>query len=176
MTQFDQSKNKDINTTRSLRPCPDSDGLGCLGNENFTIGYVSEVNGPDSAEVPTFVPTRHELIQLVKYWATVVLDDEFFIFVYCQRGSREIRRIPFGRRRICRIATVLGEEAVQRAIDEAEEEYSKTTSPEAWSIFKNGTTEEQKAFQDEVLRSLDEPNSQCEEGSEGGKEKDADGQ
>ena len=140
------------------------------------MGYVSEVNGADSAEVPNFVPTRHELIQLVKYWTTLVLDDEFFIFLYGQPGSREIRCIPFGRRRINRIATVLEEEAVQRAINEAEEEFSKTVSPRAWSIFKNGTTEEQKAFQDEVLRSLDEPNSQCEEGSEGGKEKDADGQ
>jgi hypothetical protein len=154
MTKFDHENNEDINPTRSLRPCPDSDDLGCWRGENFTIGYVNEVNGSDSAEVLNFAPTRHELIQLVKYWTTIVLRDEFYIFAYGPPGSPEMRRIPFGCRRIDRIATVLGEEAVQRAVDEAEEEYSKTVSPRAWSIFKNGTEEEREAFQDESWRSL----------------------
>ena len=49
---------------------PDSVGLGWYGDDRILIGYVDEVNGPGSEEVSGFVPTRHELIQLVKYWAT----------------------------------------------------------------------------------------------------------
>jgi hypothetical protein len=145
------------NVTESFKACPDSEGLGCWGNEKFTVGYVSEVNGPDSEEVPDFVPIRHELIQLVKYWATLDLDDLFDFFLYGQTGSSERRRVAFARRRINRIATVLGEGEVRKAVEEAEQEFSKTIDPRAWSIFKNGTPEEQEAFQDEVLRSFTEP-------------------
>jgi hypothetical protein len=168
-------KNKDVNTTRSFRPCPDSDGLECFGNQYERIGYVSEVHGPDSEEVLHFAPTRHELVQLIKYWEKILIDSDYFFFFYGQTGSRETWRRAFARRRICRIATVLGDEAVQEAIREAEEEFSKTTSPGAWSIFKNGTPEEQKAFQDEVLRSMnDRSNSLSDQNSEGEEQKDAD--
>jgi hypothetical protein len=72
---------------------------------------------------------------------------------------------------------VLGEEAVQRAIREAEEEFSKTVSPRAWSVFKNGTEEERFLFQEEVLGSLyDTCDKTSDMDSEGGEQKDADGQ
>jgi len=142
--------------TESFKTCPGNEGLGCWGNDKITVGHVSEVNGPDSAEMPEFVPTRHELVQLAKYWATLDLDDLFDFFLYGQTGSSEWRRVAFARRRICRIATVLGEEEVQKAVEEAEKEFSKTIDPRAWAIFKNGTPEEREAFQDEVLRSFSE--------------------
>jgi hypothetical protein len=140
--------------TQDFRSCPDSEGLGSYGNDKITIGYVSEVNGPDSAEMPGFVPTRHEMIQLVKYWATLDLDQQFYFFLYTQTGSDDRRRGEFARRRICRIAAILGEEEVRKAILEAEQEYRKTIDPRAWSIFKDGTPEEQDAFQEEVQRSF----------------------
>jgi hypothetical protein len=49
--------------TQNLRACPDSEGLGYLSGKGIAIGNVSEVNGLDSAEIPYFAPTRHELIQ-----------------------------------------------------------------------------------------------------------------
>jgi hypothetical protein len=156
--QADQQEGKggEILMTEKLRPCPDSEGLGYWGNEKIIVGYVSEVNGPDSAEIPDFVPTRHELIQLVKYWATLDIEDLFFFFLYGQTCSSERRRVAFARRRICRIATILGEEEVRKAVEEAENEFSKTIDPRAWSIFKNGTPAEQEAFQNEVLQSFSE--------------------
>lgn len=143
---------EDINATQELRACSDSEGLGWCSNDTFVFGYVSEVNGPDSAEIPDFAPTRHELIQLVKYWDTLRLDQLFYFFVVGQVGFCDSRRSAFASRRISRIATLLGEDEVQKAIQEAEEEFSKRTDPRAWAIFKNGTPEEQEAFQDEVLR------------------------
>jgi hypothetical protein len=140
--------------THDFRSCPDSEGLGSYGNGNIIIGYVSEVNGPDSGEVPDFVPTRHELIQLFKYWATLDLDKQFYFFLYTQTGSIDRRRGAFAGRRICRIAAILGEEEVQKAIQEAQREYNKKIDPRAWSIFQDGTPEERDAFQEEVQRSF----------------------
>lgn len=143
-----------MDAMQKFSPCPDTEGLGFYGNGKITVGYVNEVNGPDSAEMPDFVATRHELIQLVKHWATLDLDDLFHFFLCGQTGSSERRRVAFARRRICRIATVLGAEEVRKAVEEAEREFSKTVDPRAWTIFKNGTPEEQEAFQDEVLQSF----------------------
>jgi hypothetical protein len=145
MTQFDQAENEDINTTRSFRPCPDSEGLG-------DWGCVSEVNGPDSDEVLNFAPTRDELIQLVKHWATIAFSNQFDFFVYPEQVS--FKPAALAGHRIGRIRTVLGEEAVEKAINEAEEEFSKTVSPRAWSIFKIGAKEEVQAFRDEVEEDL----------------------
>jgi hypothetical protein len=159
MTQFDQAKNDDINTTRSFTPCPDSNGLG------GPSGYDSEVHGPDSEEVLNFAPTRNELIHLVKHWAAIVIGHRF----YQQPGSSESRCEAFAGRRIDRIATVLGEEAVEKAINEAEEEFSKTVSPPVWWIFKNSTKVQWLAFLDEVdedLRSW-KPVSEEEKGADG---------
>jgi hypothetical protein len=105
-------------------------------------------------EVPAFVPTRHELIRLAKYWAGVEIDLEFSSFVYQETGSSEIRRVPFARRRIARIAEALGEEEVAEAVRQAYDEFAKGIDPRTWTIFLNGTPEERRAFQDEVAREL----------------------
>jgi hypothetical protein len=168
MTQFDQAENDDINT-RNFRPCPDGDGLFCPN-------IINEVNGPDSAEVLSFVPTRYELIQLVKHWATIIKGYRFDEFVYQQESLSGNRRACFAVRRIDRIATVLGEEAVEKAINEVEEEFIKTVSPRAWLIFKNGIEEERSRIQEALHYP---PNDPCDEASdmdsEGEEQKDVDG-
>jgi hypothetical protein len=115
---------------------------------------VSEVNGPDSAEMPEYVPTRHELLQLAKYWATLALDLQFDFFLYGQTGSSEYRRDAFAKRRIGRIAEILGREDIDKVIDQVYEEYGKKQDARAWTIFMTGTPEEQEAFQDEIQRRI----------------------
>jgi hypothetical protein len=137
---------ENLDTTQKPRPCPDSEGLGYYGNEKIVVGYVSEVNGSDSAGAPGFVPTRYELIQLVKYWATLELVHIFGFFLLGQTGSNERRRHAFAGRRISRIATALGEEEVRKSVEEAEQEFSKTIDPRAWAIFKDGTPESKRRF------------------------------
>jgi|SRR5271170_1123076 len=142
--------------TENRKACPDSEGLGFWGNQSFRVGYVDEVNGPNSVEMPDFAPTRCELIQLAKYWTTIVIDLRFDYFLYCQTGSSEYRRSVFANRRVERIAEILGEEEIDRVIDQAYEEYGKKQDPRAWSIFLNGTPQEQEAFQDEIQRRISE--------------------
>ena len=50
---------------------PDSEGLGFWRIDKFIVGYVDQVNGSGAVEMPGFVATRHELIQLVMYWASI---------------------------------------------------------------------------------------------------------
>lgn len=120
------------------------------------IGHVDEVNGPGAVEVPEFVPTRHELFQLAKYWTATRLDIDFFWFFYATSGSREIRLGPFADRRISRIADCLGDTLVEQACKEAEDEFAKTVDARAWEVFRHGTPEERAAFQGEVQQKLHE--------------------
>jgi hypothetical protein len=118
------------------------------------IGHVDEVNGWGAAEVPAFVPTRYELIQVVKHWTKVALDLDFWCFVHLASGSREIRLIPFAHRRIARIAECLGDAVVGQACREVEEEFAEKVDARAWQVFRHGTPEEQRAFEDERAREL----------------------
>jgi hypothetical protein len=50
----------------------------------FLVGQVDEVHARDAEEV-AFMPTRHALIQLARYWARVAFDIEYWWFLYQER-------------------------------------------------------------------------------------------
>jgi hypothetical protein len=110
------------------------------------IGHVSEVNGAEAEEVLGFVPTRHELSVLVKHWMTEVIDYEFEWFRWQQTSSSGSRRAAFGSRRISRIAAFIGDDAVQRAVDEAYDQFGRKHESEGGRIFRHGTEEERREF------------------------------
>ncbi len=119
------------------------------------VGHVSEVNGENAREVPGFVPTRQELSVLVKYWTIKIIDYDFFVFCYEQTSSSDSRRKAFASRRIARIEAFIGADAVERAVNDAYEEYGQTTNSEAWRIFLHGTDEEFRAFRAESIAMQD---------------------
>lgn len=129
---------------------PDSEGLGIYGNDKFTLGYVDEVNGPGAVEMPGFVVTKHELVQLVKYWASTRIDIRFDWFVDQCVGSSETRLESFAGRRIARIAEVLGEDETSAAVQQAYAEYAKNIDPRIWKVFLNGTPAEQRGLQEKI--------------------------
>jgi hypothetical protein len=126
----------------------DNEGLGAIHAGPFTVGWVDEVNGPGVEEL-AFMPTRHELFQLVKYWVGVALDIEYFWFLYQQTGSSECRRHAFAWRRINRAAQILGEADVSKAIEEVCDELVKEEGS-AWHVFLRGTEAEKAALQQEI--------------------------
>jgi len=134
----------------------DSEGLGYWGNANFVVGHVSEVNGTEASEIPEFVPTKHELIQLAKYWIGRSLDNDFFYFTYAQTGSSEWRTNKYADRRIDRAAEILSEDEMKQLIAEAEKDFKEKygISDEDWNIFKNGSKEEWQAHQDKVQQEI----------------------
>ena len=107
---------------------------------------LDEVNVPLEEEFQDFTPTRDELIQLVKFWAATRLNLCYNIFEIGVIGRREIRLIPFASRRIDRITIILGKNVVNRAIEEAHEEFKKNgnISDREWDIFWNGTPEQRE--------------------------------
>jgi hypothetical protein len=109
-----------------------------IGSEDILIGYVEEVNGVGAKAVPEFIPTRHELLQLVKYWERIWLADRYDMYWSSQVGSTAIRRSTFARIRVNCIADVLGGDVVEAAIDKVWEDFGKTAHPRAWDHFRRG--------------------------------------
>lgn len=100
------------------------------GNATCRIGFVNEVNGAGAEEVAGYVPTRREVVELVKYWYSRVLDNDWFYFSCGQAGSSEWRLDVYAQRRISRAAAVIGQEAVDMAIKEAREKFRKEINDE----------------------------------------------
>ncbi len=128
---------------------PDSEGLGAIPAGPCLIGCVDEVNGKSAEEIPAFVPTRHELIQLVKYWIKEVLDLDFWWFLSQTTGSTEIRVRPFAIRRINRIADAVGDDQVRKAVRDVTDEYAQKASRDEWIVFQYGTAEEEAFYHDD---------------------------
>ncbi len=136
-------------TKRTIVRNSDNDLLLPMG----VLGSVDEVNGPGAAEIPDFVPTRHELLQLVNFWVKETLGYEFyetFLFAqYCSSGSR---LSAYAWHRINRIGELLGEERAEKAVEEAYAEFGKDKNPRDWEIFMHGDDADWKALQDEIQR------------------------
>ena len=125
-----------------IRINSDNDGLLPGGHEKVFIGCVDEVNGAGAVEVDGYVPTRHEVLQLVKYWYRRFLENRWDYFVYGGEGSTEIRVNPFARRRIARAYAAIGKEAADQAIEEAHEDTMRVIEEWLNEIFENGTREQ----------------------------------
>jgi hypothetical protein len=149
-------------TNDKARPSDDSYGLGAWGNERFVVGHVPEINGSEACEVPEFVPTRHELIEVAKYWLHRLLDNRLWFFETGQSGSSEWRTNVYANRRINRIAEILPEQELNQAIEEVERDFKqdKKISDNDWNIFKNGTMEQWRSFQENFWREVNTQNSE----------------
>jgi hypothetical protein len=128
----------------------DNEFLGQLRGRGFTIGHVDEVNGRGAEEIQGFVSTRHELIELAKYWAKKAIHIEYFWFLYAQSGSSDRRVRAFAWRRVSRIAEIVGKEEVDQVVEQAYGEYGKGRESRAWEVFLNGTEDERSAFREEM--------------------------
>jgi len=121
---------------RHLKRKTDTKGLGprhFRGGE--VIGLVDEVNGPGSQLCPSFVPTRHELLHLAKYWIERQIDVDFFTFHTGCSGSTEWRIAQYSTRRIQRLARILGHSAIRAIYDEIGSEFSEQFGESAWEAF-----------------------------------------
>ncbi len=136
----------------------DSEGLGFWRAGEFVVGHVPEVNGSEACELPEFVPTKHEVIQIAKYWFHRRLDNSFFFFTFTQTGSSEWRTNSYANRRLDRVAALLSEEEFEKLIVDVERDYKDKNgiTDEVWNIFTNGSKEELEAYQDKVQQEIAE--------------------
>ncbi len=142
----------------------DSDWTVAPGGEPgvCVVGQVDEVNGRGAVAVPEFVATRYELLVLLKHWAEIALDIEFWWFLSESVSSSEMRRRPFAVRRMNRIADALADEkSVREALDEVYETFGKEHDGPAWKVFMGkASPQEELQFrqeQDQWLRGNPEP-------------------
>lgn len=102
--------------------------------DRFAVGYVEEVNGAGAREVPEYIPTRHELLELVKYWETEYVRTRYWCYAYAASGSTEMRLIPYAGRRVDRIIELLGDDAA-RAMQNARREFAAGIGTRRWAKF-----------------------------------------
>jgi len=119
--------------------------------KKITQNRIDAVNGNGPIEEPGFVPTRHELLQLARYWAEHFVDIQFFHF--CMKDGSRDPVFSFASRRISRIAELLGDEIVEKVIDDVYEKLSQRHG-RAWEVFTNGDDDQKRAFHDEVGRHM----------------------
>ncbi len=117
----------------------------------MVLDYDYEVNGEGAKEIPGFIPTREELSQLVKYWASVHLDKDWSFFCTGSTGSSEILLDAFAGQRISRITSLLGDEDVDTAIAEVYAQFRERQGQKVWQIFRQGN----QAQRDRVLDDFD---------------------
>lgn len=111
-------------------------------------------------EVPNFVSTRKELLQIVRYWVKELLELEFVHFRLQISGGVEMLFRAFVEKRIARIANLLGDDAVNQAKEEAYQEFGEDQDPREWNVFLNGSAEERRALQEEIDRKMQEGNTE----------------
>jgi len=125
-----------------------------FSDPQFKGYYVDEVNGAGAEEVPNYVPTKHELLQLVRYWYRRILENDFFRFQYGGSDSKELRIGRFAPRRIRRAAAI-GQEAVDQAIEAVRAQFkAKVGDDQLWNVFENGTNEQWQAVRDQSWREV----------------------
>jgi hypothetical protein len=121
----------------------DNDGLGVTRLiPGVVIGAVDAINGAEAKPCPEFVPTRHELLEVARHWATELLNIETVFFFDGQTGSEEWRTEAYAQRRLERIAMSVGDEEVEKVFSEVQDEFRKRVGDRYWEMFVNDNDEE----------------------------------
>jgi hypothetical protein len=107
---------------------------------SFTDGIANKENA--------FVPTPIELAQLVKYAAAEAISDQFLIFWGQCCGGSDWREIDNYWGRVDEIGKILGKEKTEKAIAEAYQEAAQRGDANDWIVFRYGTSEEARAYED----------------------------
>jgi hypothetical protein len=107
----------------------------------------------DDEEKPTsYIPTREEILLLVKHWETQVLDAYWFCFMSGACGLYVHDEKVRANSRFELAEAAIGEEAVRAAIDEANEEFKREYPEWLWEIFVNGSDKQEEEVHEESLR------------------------
>jgi hypothetical protein len=99
-----------------------------------------------------FVATRDELVELSRYWATEILDENWLDFLYGYSSFSDWRSRTFAWCRIDGIIELLGADRVKTVMEATKNEFGRGRTPDHWRIFNEGTAEEREALRKEERR------------------------
>jgi hypothetical protein len=117
-----------------------------VDNSGTCISDIDEVNGLGATEVP-FTTTRHELLVLVKHWASVALEIQYYAWLIGSiSGTDDSFRWLYALGRLARGRELLGHDVVDRTFGEAEEDFRRSLrmTLREWDIFRHGTSAEKE--------------------------------
>ena len=117
-------------------------------NTNETANSALMDSAANKEGVHGFVPTPDELAQLVKHWAAEAISDQFMIFWGQCCGGSDSRRINNYWGRVDEIGKILGRAETKKAISEAYEEEAQRGNANDWIVFRYGTSEEARAYEE----------------------------
>ena len=112
----------------------------------------SPVKYDEWEDVNNYVPIGQEVVLLVKHWYRWILDEDWFRFICGE--SRRYSRWHFAWKRISQACAAIGDEAVDKAIEEVRQEVRNQMSARLWDLFENGTMEQWDAVAKETWRGV----------------------
>ena len=121
-------------------------------NRNFPAEYVDMIHGEGGEVFPRYVPSHHELIQLVKYWAVIMIHSE--CCVLWQRSNRVKRLWHAACCQLVRIAELLGYDEI---INNVYEEYGVDKDSRLWNEYRKGYEDGKRAAKEEIQRRSEKP-------------------
>ncbi len=141
--QTEQS-NKEIfvSNSESKKPEPILRYLAKPGTVLFD--YDDGIYGSVDIGLGGFITNHQELNLIAKYWATVRIGIYFDSYIeqfdtreafQRRKRSAEFFLLPYADSQVCKIAKILGDDAVLKIVAEAETEYSKTVDDFLWEGF-----------------------------------------
>ena len=100
-------------------------------------------------ECPEYVPTRHELLELARYWYEKRLSTYADCFYYEITDSYESRMLSYAERRLGRIAAAIGRAAMDAIVVEVEVEYQQRMGGD-WEVVADGSPEQRETVRERV--------------------------
>ncbi len=88
--------------------------------------------------VTTYPLTKDELRALAAHWVYEHLDCSVFCCLYGTVGSTDLRMWEYTKDRVDKIAAILGQEEIDKVIDEVKERMRQRLGDEAWTAFLEG--------------------------------------
>ena len=140
-TRCEQPQSAATDSCEAQRRSPAKDRIVKIFAEDRDA-RISEILRNDDSEEPDFVPTRDELLHIVKHWRRTVLADDFFRFYSGQISGGDSRKAAFAGNRINSIASLLGDESVDRAYEEAEKEFRAKYDPEFLYVYDHANEQD----------------------------------
>ena len=119
------------------------------------LDRVEGLNVTPEKTCDEFKATPDELRELARYWAELALNIRLFSFVFGQYSGSDTRLRHYAHFRLEEIDKVLGHEAVDKIVADAEEKHRRHLGKEKWRVFKEGTEHERDQVVRESYRGMD---------------------
>jgi hypothetical protein len=109
-------------------------GISEIRNSNCGVEEYLNFRPSAAEEITGFIPTRYELVQIVKFWYREILEEQWTSF-YIDSGDIKFSKEEFAKARIEGITALLGKVEIRTAVAEVQKEFSRDCDSEDCHVF-----------------------------------------